>query len=76
VKTNSHKKEEFLMSTSLLYYGFGVHGYDYINSKFNGGAVMFTLPYVQKLLNSSALHVNPVGLSAVAQSKEDSDLYP
>ncbi len=31
------------MSTSLLYHGFGVHGYDYINSKFNGGVVMFTL---------------------------------
>ena len=43
MKTNSHKKEEFLMSTSLLYHGFGVHGYDYINSKFNGGVVMFTL---------------------------------
>lgn len=43
MKTNSHKKEEFLMSTSLLYHGFGVHGYDYVNSKFNGGAVMFTL---------------------------------
>ena len=43
MKTNSHKKEVFLMSTSLLYHGFGVHGYDYINSKFNGGVVMFTL---------------------------------
>jgi len=31
------------MSASLLYHGFGVHGYDYINSKFNGGVVMFTL---------------------------------
>ena len=31
------------MSTSLLCHGFGVHGYDYINSKFNGGVVMFTL---------------------------------
>ncbi len=31
------------MSTSLLYHGFGVHGYDYINSKFSGGVVMFTL---------------------------------
>ena len=31
------------MSTSLLYHGFGVHGYDYVNSKFDGGAVMFTL---------------------------------
>jgi hypothetical protein len=74
VKTNSHKKEEFPMSTSLLYHGFGVHGYDYVNSKFNGGAVMFTLR--PKLLNSSAHHVNPVGLSAAAQSKGNSDLYP
>lgn len=31
------------MPTSLLYHGFGVHGYDYISSKFNGAVVMFTL---------------------------------
>ena len=39
VKTNSQKKEEYLMSTNLLYYGFGVRGYDYVNSKYEGGAV-------------------------------------
>ena len=43
VKTNSHKKEKYLMSTSLLYHGFGVRGYDYVKSKFEGGAVTFTL---------------------------------
>ena len=31
------------MSTSLLYHGFGIRGYDYVNSKYAGGAVMFTL---------------------------------
>jgi len=31
------------MSTSLLYHGFGVRGYDYVNSKYEGGAVAFTL---------------------------------
>ena len=31
------------MSTSLLYHGFGISGYDYINTKYNGGAVTFTL---------------------------------
>jgi len=31
------------MSTSLMYHGFGIRGYDYINSKYAGGAVMFTL---------------------------------
>lgn len=43
VKTNSHKKEKYLMSTSLLYHGFGVRGYDYVKSKYEGGAVTFTL---------------------------------
>ena len=31
------------MSTSLLYHGFGVRGYEYVNSKYQGGAVIFTL---------------------------------
>jgi len=31
------------MSTSLLYHGFGVRGYDYVNSKYEGGTVVFTL---------------------------------
>ncbi len=31
------------MSTSLLYHGFGISDYDYINTKYNGGAVTFTL---------------------------------
>ena len=31
------------MSTSLLYHGFGVRGYDYVKSKYESGAVTFTL---------------------------------
>jgi transposase len=31
------------MSTSLLYHGFGMIGYDYINTKYQGGAVTFTV---------------------------------
>ena len=31
------------MSTSLLYHCFGVRGYEYVNSKYQGGAVIFTL---------------------------------
>jgi transposase len=31
------------MSTSLLYHGFGISDYDYINTKYHGGAVTFTL---------------------------------
>jgi len=31
------------MSTSLMYHGFGIRGYDYVSSKYAGGAVMFTL---------------------------------
>jgi transposase len=31
------------MSTSLLYHGFGVKGYDYVHTKYQGGAVTFTI---------------------------------
>ncbi len=31
------------MSTSLLYHGFGVRGYQYINSQYKGGSVIFTI---------------------------------
>ena len=36
-------EEESSMSTSLLYHGFGVRGYEYVNTKYEGGAVIFTL---------------------------------
>ena len=31
------------MPTSLLYQGFRVKGYDYVNTKYKGGAVTFTI---------------------------------
>ena len=31
------------MYTSLLHHGFGISSYDYINTKYQGGAVTFTL---------------------------------
>ena len=31
------------MSTSFLYHGFGIVGYDYVSSKYQGGAVIFSL---------------------------------
>jgi len=31
------------MSTSLLYHGFGIHGYDYLRTRYQGGAIIFTL---------------------------------
>jgi transposase len=31
------------MSTSLLYHGFGIHGYDYVRSRYEGGQVIFTI---------------------------------
>lgn len=31
------------MSTSLLYHGFGVRGYQYVNSRYKGGSVIFTI---------------------------------
>ena len=60
VKTNSQKKEDLLMSTSLLYHGFGIRGYDYVNSKYAGGAVMFTLRPKAFELQCSACESNKV----------------
>ena len=31
------------MSTSLLYHGFGIKGYQYVNSRYEGGAIVFTI---------------------------------
>jgi hypothetical protein len=31
------------MSTSLLYHGFGIRGYSYVNTAYEGGKVMFTI---------------------------------
>jgi len=31
------------MSTSLLYHGFGIHGYDYVRTAYEGGQVVFTI---------------------------------
>jgi len=31
------------MSTSFLYHAFGIRGYDYVNTKYKGGAVFFTV---------------------------------
>ena len=31
------------MSTSLLYHGFGIHGYDYVRSRYEGSQVIFTI---------------------------------
>ena len=31
-------------STSLLYHGFGIKGYQYVNTKYEGGAVMIYDP--------------------------------
>lgn len=31
------------MSTSLLYHGFGIRGYQYVNSRYEGGAITFMI---------------------------------
>jgi len=33
------------MSTSLLYHAFGIQGYKYVNTKYRGGAVIFTITH-------------------------------
>jgi len=41
------------MSTSLLYHGFGVRGYEYVNSEYEGGCVTFTVRQDPKELTCS-----------------------
>ena len=31
------------MSTSLLYHGFGIRGYRYVNTKYEDGDILFTI---------------------------------
>jgi len=33
------------MSTSLLYHAFGIHGYDHVQSRYEGGSVIFTVAH-------------------------------
>lgn len=33
------------MSTSFLYHGFGLVGYDYVRTRYAGGAVMFSIKH-------------------------------
>jgi transposase len=42
------------MSTSLLYHGFGVRGYQYIRTDYVGGAIHFTIRQARKALRCSA----------------------
>jgi len=42
------------MSTSLLYHGFGIHGYDYIRTRYVGGKVVFTIHQKREDLRCSA----------------------
>ncbi len=38
------------MSTSLLYHGFGVYGYDYVCQKFIGGMIFITIKAKENLI--------------------------
>lgn len=52
------------MSTSLLYHGFGVRGYEYARTQYEGGAVTFTLHQQPERLTCSACgsaQVSPQG---------------
>jgi transposase len=44
------------MSTSLLYHGFGLSGYDYVNTKYQGGAVTFTVEHKPFSLHCPECH--------------------
>jgi transposase len=52
------------MSTSLVYHGFGIKGYHYVNTKYESGAVRFTIRQEPNKLTCSccgARHVLPKG---------------
>jgi transposase len=42
------------MSTSLLYHGFGVRGYEYVRTEYVGGQVLFTIRQPRQALRCSA----------------------
>ena len=42
------------MSTSLLYHGFGVRGYEYVRTEYLGGQVLFTIRRPRQALRCSA----------------------
>jgi len=42
------------MSTSLLYHGFGIHGYHYVRTRYEGGEVIFTIRHDPHELRCSA----------------------
>ncbi|MFO7785875.1 MAG: ISL3 family transposase [Desulfatiglandales bacterium] len=44
------------MSTSLLYHGFGLTGYDYVNTKYQGGAVTFMVEHKPFSLHCPECH--------------------
>jgi transposase len=52
----ANSKGEPLMSTSLLYHAFGVHGYKYVNTKYKEGAVIFTIEQDQMDLRCAHCH--------------------
>jgi hypothetical protein len=45
------------MSTSLLYHAFGIRGYKYKNTKYEGGSVHFNIEQERKYLSLSVLQV-------------------
>lgn len=60
------------MSTSLLYHGFDVKGYDYVRTKYQEEAVIFTLRPKRFELRSSSAELRTQ--SAEARSHVFSDL--
>ena len=49
------------MSTSLLYHGFRIHGYQYVNSRYQKGAVIFTIDcYLRLRMDPAATNNGPM----------------
>jgi transposase len=48
------QKREVSMSTSLLYHAFGIRGYEYVRTEYQGGSVVFTIQQAPKIFRCEA----------------------
>lgn len=55
------------MSTSLLYHGFGVVGYDYVRVRYEGGKVIFTIRHKRDKLRCSVCNGRDVIMKGTAK---------
>ena len=57
------------MSTSLLYHGFGIHGYEYVRTRYEGGKVIFKIRQKREDLRCSVCRSRHVVLRGTIQRR-------